>query len=332
MDEQNSTNISSVVVIGAGALGCGALLGLIYGWLPTRLGSIKLIDPDTVELSNFNRQVLFREDHLGSAKVRAAVFQAERLAASRSLKLQFHAVEELLTAENVNTHLSDADYVIDATDSVSAKFLVNDYCVEKRLPFCYAGVIGEYGQLLSIPLNSDTPVACLRCVFGGGMTADQSTETQVTCVEAGIIGAVAGHLGLLQGHEALCSLEQHERCSHVSQLVRFSLKTLDHQRRLVKPDKDCPLGCGRAAVQPTVRCVDFSDKACPLNFVLTKLALDELPQRSLLEVIVSDERSARSVLDSVIEEGHEQAAAARELQDGRWKITLRKVGPASRAA
>jgi adenylyltransferase/sulfurtransferase len=179
---------SRVLVVGVGALGCPAAWHLAAAGV----GSLTLVDPDTVELSNLHRQPLHGTRSIGTEKVVSA---ATRLRCEfPDLRIESHA--EAFTSANSARLLADADFVIDATDGVAAKFLLNDAAVEHRSPLSHAGILGFLGQTLTVlPGRS----ACYRCVFPDIPDPDEIP----TCQAAGVVGGVAGVIGALQSAEAL---------------------------------------------------------------------------------------------------------------------------------
>jgi molybdopterin/thiamine biosynthesis adenylyltransferase len=157
------------------------------GW--TDLG---LIDPDLIDLSNLPRQVIFGEPDLGTLKVIAA---ARHLSAILP-QAKIEAIPTSLDATNAAEIIARFDFVIDATDSPTTKFLINDVCVELGVAFVYGGVLGLSGQALTVIPGT---TACLRCLF-----EEPPDEAEVaSCREAGIIGPVAGAIGEAQAAEAL---------------------------------------------------------------------------------------------------------------------------------
>jgi len=177
-----------VLIVGVGGLGCPVALHLASAGI----GTLVLIDPDTVELSNLNRQVLHRTSAIGTPKVVSA---AARLAALYpALCVEVYC--ERLTAANAPRLFSGVDFVVDATDGIAAKFLINDAAVACGRPYSHAGVLGFLGQTLTVLCGRS---ACLRCVFPEPPPAD----TAPTCQEAGIVGAVAGVIGAAQAGEAI---------------------------------------------------------------------------------------------------------------------------------
>ncbi len=195
-----------VVVVGVGGLGCPAALGLAA----SGVGAITLVDPDRVESSNLPRQLLHRERDIGKMKVEsAAATLAERFPSQ-----VVRTVADALTATNAGQILAEADFVIDATDGIETKLLINDTAVKSRRPFCYSGVIGLGGQVMLVDPGK-TP--CLRCIFPGISSDD--AEDFASCGQAGIVGPVAGIFGALQASLAVAFLSGDH--SVAGQLIRY---------------------------------------------------------------------------------------------------------------
>jgi molybdopterin/thiamine biosynthesis adenylyltransferase len=174
-----------------GGLGVPALWSLARAGAPR----LTLVDPDPVELSNLARQVIYRSRDIGTPKVEAAGrWMVERF---RDIKVERHAVA--LDASNAARLVGAHDFVIDATDSPIAKFLINDTCIAARTPFVYGGVVGMTGQAMTVIPGA---TACIRCVFE---TPPDEDEIQ-SCREAGIVGPVAGAIGEMQAGEAMRAL------------------------------------------------------------------------------------------------------------------------------
>ena len=177
-----------ILIVGMGGLGVPAL------WALARAGArrLTLVDPDPVELSNLARQVIYRDRDTGTPKVEAAArWLAEQFP---DVKVEQHAVA--LDASNAARLVDAHDFVIDATDSPVAKFLINDTCIVTRTPFVYGGVVGMTGQAMTV-IPGET--ACIRCVFE---TPPDEDEIQ-SCREAGIVGPLAGAIGEMQASEAM---------------------------------------------------------------------------------------------------------------------------------
>ena len=177
-----------VLVVGVGALGCPAALHLAAAGV----GTLILLDPDRVEVSNLHRQILHRTSTIGMFKVESAAARLrERFP---NLRCEPHA--EALTQENLAGYLGDADFAIDATDGVAAKFLINDGAVRVRRPFSHAGIIGFLGQTMTVLPGSS---ACYRCLFPEPPPPGEIPS----CQEAGVMAGVSGIIGALQAAEAI---------------------------------------------------------------------------------------------------------------------------------
>lgn len=179
---------SRVLVIGAGGLGSPAL----YYLACAGVGTIGIIDKDRVELSNLQRQILHTLNDLGDLKTNSARKTLNLLNPDISIE----TYGEPFTVDSGCTLINRFDFVIEATDNFESKFLINDVCVQARIPFCHAGILGMIGQVLTVVPGEG---ACYRCVFGN---IPEKGEVQSTD-EVGVLGAVAGVLGAIQATEAV---------------------------------------------------------------------------------------------------------------------------------
>ena len=189
----------SVLIVGMGALGCAAARLLA----PSRLGRLTLIDPDSVEISNLQRQVLFRDADVGKAKAPAAVDALER-----NCKRGIPGIEAItgrFDAGNAHELAKRHDFVIDGSDDPETKYLINTATVATDTPYCYAGVMGTSGQLMSVRPGRS---ACLACVFPPDPATTAGAEGG--CAAHGIVAPVAGLIGSLQAREALLCLTRAE--------------------------------------------------------------------------------------------------------------------------
>ena len=177
-----------ILIVGVGGLGVPAALALARAGVE----NLALIDPDSIELSNLSRQVVFGESDLGVPKVIAA---ARHLAAI-SPGIAIEPIQGSLDMANAREIIARFDFVIDGTDNPATKFLINDICVELGRAFVYGGVLGLSGQAMTV---LPRVTACLRCLF-----EEPPDEAEVaSCREAGIIGPLAGAIGEAQAAEAL---------------------------------------------------------------------------------------------------------------------------------
>jgi molybdopterin/thiamine biosynthesis adenylyltransferase len=177
-----------VLVVGAGGLGSPALFYLACAGV----GTIGIVDGDRVELSNLQRQILYTLEDLDDLKTRSAQDKLHRL----NPDVCIEPYNEPFTAKNGRELVSGYDFVIEATDNFEAKFLVNDICIHAKVPFCHAGILGMFGQVMTIVPGQG---ACYRCVFGNIPEPDQVSSTD----QVGVLGVVPGALGSIQAAEAV---------------------------------------------------------------------------------------------------------------------------------
>jgi adenylyltransferase/sulfurtransferase len=177
-----------ILIVGVGGLGCPASLVLAEAGV----GTLGLMDPDKVELSNLHRQILYSEKDLDRLKVEAAAeYLKKHYPRARTL-----LVPEAFGPSNAEKFLSQYDLVIDGLDRLEKKFLLNDWCVRLGKPFVHAGVVKFEGQVLPV-LPGVT--ACLRCLI----PKIPPPFAMPTCQEAGVLGSFSQAIGYLQAHEAL---------------------------------------------------------------------------------------------------------------------------------
>lgn len=241
---QERLRSASVLVVGAGGLGCPAALYLAAAGV----GSIGLVDREAVALSNLHRQVLHTTDRVGQPKAASARASLEAL----NPEISVTAIQESLTAENARRLLAPYVLVLDGSDNFSTRYLINDACVLLDKPLVHGGVVHVSGQVMTIlPKRS----ACLRCVF----PEPPAPGAIPSCQEAGVLGTAAGILGSLMAHEALkVLLDLGEPL--VNRLLVFDGATSRYREVPVRRDPGCAV-CGDA---PTIRdLVAEGEPLCP---------------------------------------------------------------------
>lgn len=212
-------------MVGVGGLGGPAALALAAAGI----GHLRLIDDDSVDVSNLHRQLLFRDQDLGKPKVSIA---ATRLH-DRHPQLGIEAERQRLTAANRTELLSDCDLVIDGSDNVATKFCINDGLTAAGRPFVHAGVTGWLGQVLAVVPGRS---ACVRCIFPEVDGADEEPACQV----AGVVGPLPALIGSMQASEAIRLLSGD---LEAGRLIRFDGWRFRWQLSRVAADPDCA-SCG----------------------------------------------------------------------------------------
>lgn len=178
---------SSVLIIGAGGLGSPAALYLAAAGV----GRIGLVDYDSVEASNLQRQVLFTHDDIGAGK--AEVARARLLALNPRLAVDAHAVR--LGPSNALDIFRRYDVVLDGTDRLAVRYLVNDACVLAGKPLVSCAIHRFEGQAMTYIPGRGPCYRCLHPLAGDALVP--------SCAEAGVLGVLPGVMGTLQATEAM---------------------------------------------------------------------------------------------------------------------------------
>jgi adenylyltransferase/sulfurtransferase len=185
---------SSVLVVGAGGLGSP----LIQYLAAAGVGRIGIVDDDTVDISNLQRQTIHRLEDVGRAKAESAADFVHRL--NPEIKVDVHPIR--LTEVNAGELVRVYDLVADGTDNFRTRYLLNDICVQMKKTLVSAALLRFDGQLGVFKPHAGNDLPCYRCIFPEEPPADLIPR----CETAGIFGAVAGILGALQATEVLKEL------------------------------------------------------------------------------------------------------------------------------
>ncbi|MBQ4834255.1 HesA/MoeB/ThiF family protein [Pseudoalteromonas sp. MMG010] len=213
---------AAVTVVGAGGLGSPALLYLAA----SGVGTLTLIDGDSVELSNLQRQILYKVNHLGQQKVSAA----QKVLGSLNNQIKLISHNETLTAKNAHTLLAGADIVLDCSDNFATRYVVNQVCLANKTPLIAAAAQGKKGQLMAFDFREKSS-ACYQCVF----PKSQHSIMQ-NCSNSGVISPLLGVIGAMQAQLTLNMLLHH---SQGCMFVAFDALTLQQQHIKVQKDPGC---------------------------------------------------------------------------------------------
>jgi molybdopterin-synthase adenylyltransferase len=221
---------SKVLVVGAGGLGAPVLLYLAAAGV----GSLGIVDDDTVDLTNLQRQIVHGSDRLGRPKVESAAATLENL--NPDVRLARHNLR--LDADSVDSLLAGYDLAIDGSDNFKTRYLLNDACYFARVPLVSAALLRFDGQISTFKAYLEGEHPCYRCLFPSPPPADLIPR----CEEAGILGAIAGVMGSLQATEALKELLGLGESLSGHVLIYDGLSTTFRKVK-VRRDADCAL-CG----------------------------------------------------------------------------------------
>jgi adenylyltransferase/sulfurtransferase len=213
--------------------GCGALGSFQAGALARAgVGLLRIIDRDYVELSNLQRQWLFDECDVEQGMPKAAA--AARKIAAINGDIRVEPVVADLTPSNVEDLLGGVDLILDGTDNFETRYLINDFAVDRDVPWVYGAAVGSYGIAMPIVPGQ---TACLRCIY-----PDPPAGAQPTCETAGVLGSVTALIASLQVSEALKILSGAEPTRKITTVDVWTGEI----RQVAQPGPvtDCP-ACGR---------------------------------------------------------------------------------------
>jgi molybdopterin-synthase adenylyltransferase len=221
---------SRVLVVGAGGLGSPLLLYLAAAGV----GTIGITDADRVDLTNLQRQIVHVTDRVGMLKVDSA--RAALASVNPGVRVETHPTR--LGPENAETLIGGYDLVIDGSDNFDTRYLLNDLCFRLEKPLVAAALSPFEGQISTFKPYLGPGHPCYRCLFRDPPPPDLVPR----CETAGILGAVAGVLGVLQAVEVLKELLQLGESLDGTLLIYDALRARFHSIRIAK-DPECPT-CG----------------------------------------------------------------------------------------
>jgi molybdopterin-synthase adenylyltransferase len=218
-----------VALVGAGGIGAPAIQYLAAAGV----GRLTVIDDDDVALSNLQRQVLYRTQDVGRAKVVAA---ADAVAALNP-DVAFVGRPRRLTADNAAALLAGADVVVDGSDSFATRLAVSDAATDLRIPLVSAAV-GQFDGQLGVYRGWEADKPCYRCLVGS-----DPDRPDVSCADQGVLGALTGLLGSLAAIEAIRAIVPFG-VDPAGQLLLID--ALDFRFRTIGLPKDAGCACAGA--------------------------------------------------------------------------------------
>ena len=258
LESQIKLKNSSVLVIGAGGLGCPVLQYLVAAGV----GKIGIVDNDVIESSNLQRQILFDHDDIGSPKAKVAAAKLTRL----NPFIKIHPIIERLKKENAEFLFGGYDLIVDGTDNFSSRYLINDACILFEKPLIH-GSIHLFEGMVSVFNFQGGPT--YRCLF-----PEQPDSSSIpSCAEAGVLGVLPGIIGCMQAMEAIKVITgrgqplsgkilSYNSLSNSTRII--NLQALPQSREI----KELPDSC-----EPS--CSDSSPKICQ-NKKIVEISEDEL--------------------------------------------------------
>ncbi|SKB03821.1 adenylyltransferase and sulfurtransferase [Prosthecobacter debontii] len=228
LEAQQKLKAARVLCIGAGGLGSPISLYLAAAGV----GCLGLVDPDVVEVSNLQRQVLFGESDIGRPKLEAA--RDRLLDVNPHIEVRLH--RELFTAANAREIAADYDIIIDGTDNFPTRYLSNDTAVWLKKPNVYGSILRFEGQVAVFAPHLGAP--CYRCMS----PTPPKPGLVPSCAEGGVLGVLPGLVGTMQALEAIKLITGIGQ-PLLGRLLHVDTLSLRFRTFNLRKDPDCPV-CG----------------------------------------------------------------------------------------
>ena len=180
---------ASVLIVGAGGLGSPIAIYLAA----LGIGKIGIVDKDSVEISNLNRQIIFSTNDLKKNKSSAAINKLRKI----NPDIKLHSFNKRLTKKNINQIAKNFDLIVDGSDNFRTRFLINDYCLKNK-KILVSGAISKFdGQVYTFNFSKKNS-PCLRCFISHTPTTNLDVDN---CEYEGVLGTLGGIIGSIQANE-----------------------------------------------------------------------------------------------------------------------------------
>src|SRR4026208_622561 len=218
---------AKICVVGVGGIG-NPVVTLLTAM---GVGKLKIVDRDIIEISNLHRQHLYTENDIGRVKVEAAKERLQKINSS----VEIEALPNSVTKYTAESIVNGFDIVVDALDSIDARYALNDACIKLNIPLIYAGALGMLGSVCTIIPNK---TACLRCIFPA-----LAEDDMPTCSTEGVHPSILYLVGGIQVSEAIKILLG-QKPSLVNTLLYIDLNELSFERIKMLRHDECS-ACGK---------------------------------------------------------------------------------------
>lgn len=243
---QKKISAAKVFIAGAGGLGSPVSLYLAAAGV----GTLGIVDADSVDLTNLHRQVIHWTKDLERPKVISAQEKIEAL----NPDVTVVPYKERLTSKNILALIKDYDILVDGTDNFPSKFLLNDAAVLTGKPLIFGGILRFEGQVMTILPRKTT---CYRCIF----KAPPPPGAVPSCQEAGVIGVLAGVIGTLQATEVL-KIILGTGTLLTNRLLIYDALSSSFRDVTIKRNPSCPV-CGD---HPQItEMIDYAQEVCDVS-------------------------------------------------------------------
>lgn len=254
-----------VSVIGVGGIGNPVVTQLTA----MGIGKLKIIDRDVIEISNLHRQHLYTEEDIGKVKVEAALERLRKL----NPQVEIEAVPTSVTTYTVESLVKGSDVVIDALDSIEARYALNDACIKQNIPLIYAGALGMVGSVCTILPNK---TACLRCMFPA-----LEEDEMPTCSTEGVHPSILYLVGGIQVSEAVKMIIG-QQPSLANTLLYVDLTDLSFEKIQMSRYDGCP-SCGSKKIELATTVTGNSQESTQAGGKLEDSGIVQQEQKTLVQ-------------------------------------------------
>ena len=239
---QEKINAAKVLMIGAGGLGSPSALYLAA----SGVGQITIIDPDVVDVSNLQRQIIHDTNSVGMPKVESA----KKRIAEVNPNVQVNAIMDRIGNDNVRQLVREHDLVVDGTDNFQTRYMVNDACVFEKKLNVYGSIFRFDGQST---VFCDPSGPCYRCLYPEAPPPGMVPS----CAEGGVLGILPGIIGVMQATEAI-KLIIGKGTPLVGRLLLYDALEMKFRELKIRKDPDCPV----CSANPTISELQDYDFFC----------------------------------------------------------------------
>lgn len=236
---------AKVLIVGTGGLG-SPIATYLAG---AGIGKLGIVDSDDVEISNLHRQILYTSEEVGKKKALVARERLKKI--NPDIEVISYPIR--LTSENIMDIIKDYDIIADGSDNFPTRYLTNDACILTKKILVFGSFFRYEGQAMVIKPDEGP---CLRCLF----PQPPPPGLVPSCQEAGVLGALAGIIGLIQASEIL-KIILNIGDPLIGKLLIFDALKMELIKLDTKKDKNCPL-CGE---NPTIKELIDYEEFCNLK-------------------------------------------------------------------
>ena len=223
IDAQEKLKLANILIVGCGGIGCSSAELLARAGV----GQITLIDADTVEMSNLQRQIAYVAEDIGFYKAEVLAKRLKRINPHIRVLVEISKLDQ----QNAQQLIASQDLVLDGCDNFTTRYLINQICKQANVPLISASAIGFQGQLLMVEGQS----ACYECLFPKQQHASESLR----CADSGVLATTPNVMASLQAHHALLYLGLNNTALK-QKLMLWDGLTLKQRIVAFEKDTDCP--------------------------------------------------------------------------------------------